>query len=459
MTRILQILCVVCLALSLGAGARAQSTTGSDWTRMSGMATDISINADGQSYVTVPAGAPWRWDKVEQRWRRMSGNFVRITAAEGNRPWAVDKEGVVFRYNGLWWEDKDTDVADVAADTNGNVYIVKTDGEIKKWYPLRNEWRPFKGPAGGPVKRIAVGPDGKPWTVLNDGRIRSFDGKSWADYPGRARDIALGGTDVVMIADAEGQVRTWNGSQKTWVVVPGVKDAISLGVTPEGKAWVVVPGGAIWTNGSIVSADAPQDAAAATVPQAAVSVAKVSAAKVDAPSEPVPTTPPAPVPSGATGGGETASVTGSSTTTAASDPATNTTKNKITFVNTLKSASTLAIGADGSVFALSVGGNVLRWSNKKKTFDSFPGTLVRIAVDKDGHPWGVSALGRIFRHDGARWRQIPNITAVDIAIGYDGTVIVANATGRLYKLNGAQTRFELIKGDGIAVAEIGRAHV
>ena len=452
MIRILQILCVVCVALSWGAGARAQATTGTDWTRMSGTAVDISINADGQAYVLAPDGTLWRWDKAEQRWRRMSGNFVRMTAAEGNRPWAINAEGVVFRYNGLWWENKDTDIVDVAADTNGNVYIAKADGQIKKWYPLRNEWRPFKGPEGGSVKRIAVGPDDKPWTVLNDGRIRSFDGKSWVDYPGRARDIALGGADVVMIADAEGQVRTWNGGQKRWIVVPGINQATALGVTPEGKAWVVVQGGAIWADGGIVSVDAQQGAAAATVPQAAVPVAKVSAAKVDAPSEPVPTTPTAPVPSGATGGGE-ASVTGSSTTTSdAGDPATITTKSKITFVNTLKSASILAIGTDGSVFALSAGGNVLRWSNAKKTFDSFPGTFVRIAVDKDGHPWGISALGRVFRHTGSQWKQIYNITAVDIAIGYDGTVIVANATGRLYKLNGAQTRFELIKGDGIAVA-------
>lgn len=452
MIRILQILCVVCVALSWGAGARAQATTGTDWTRMSGTAVDISINADGQAYVLAPDGTLWRWDKAEQRWRRMSGNFVRMTAAEGNRPWAINAEGVVFRYNGLWWENKDTDIVDVAANTNGNVYIAKADGQIKKWYPLRNEWRPFKGPEGGSVKRIAVGPDDKPWTVLNDGRIRSFDGKSWVDYPGRARDIALGGADVVMIADAEGQVRTWNGGQKRWIVVPGINQATALGVTPEGKAWVVVQGGAIWADGGIVSVDAQQGAAAATIPQAAVPVAKVSAAKVDAPSEPVPTTPTAPVPSGATGGGE-ASVTGSSTTTSdAGDPATITTKSKITFVNTLKSASILAIGTDGSVFALSAGGNVLRWSNAKKTFDSFPGTFVRIAVDKDGHPWGISALGRVFRHTGSQWKQIYNITAVDIAIGYDGTVIVANATGRLYKLNGAQTRFELIKGDGIAVA-------
>lgn len=454
--RILQMLCVVVLTVSWGEDVRAQATTGTNWTRMSGAAVDISINADGQAYVVAPDGTPWRWDKVEQRWRRMSGNFVRITAAEGNRPWTINKEGVVFRYNGLWWENKDTDVADVAADTNGNVYIAKTDGTIKKWYPLRNEWRPFIGPKGGPVKRIAVAPDGKLWTVLNDGRIRSFDGKSWVDYPGWARDIALGGTDVVMITDAAGLVRTWNGGQKKWIVVPGINQVIALGVTPEGKAWVIVQGGAIFADGVIIAESSPEEEGTAPNPKAKVPTANTFTANVATPSVPTPPIPTVTVPTVASAEGAATGVTGSSTTTAdAGSPATITTQNKIIFVNTFKSANNLAIGADGSVFALDVGGKVLRWSNRKKAFDSFPGTLVRIAVDKDGHPWGISALGRVFRHTGSRWKQIPNTTASDISIGYDGTVLTASAAGRLFELNDKQTAFTLIPGTGVTVVAAG----
>ena len=164
MVRGLRVLCLV-LALVGGGPALAQGARDGAWLRMPGTAADISINADGQAYVVSPGGTPWRWDKVEQRWRRMSGRFVRIAAAEGNRPWAVDADGVVFHYNGLWWEDKDKGVGDVAADTNGNVYIAKTNGEIKKWYPLSSEWRPFEGSA----KRIALDAVGQPWVVAADG--------------------------------------------------------------------------------------------------------------------------------------------------------------------------------------------------------------------------------------------------------------------------------------------------
>lgn len=450
MIRILQLLCVALMALSLSHGAMAQAPAGGTWTRMPGTAVDIAINADGQAYVTAPDGTPWRWDKVEQRWRRMSGKFVRITAAEGNRPWAINADGVVFRYNGLWWENKDTDVADVAADTNGNVYIAKASGEIKKWYPLRNEWRPVRGTA----KRIAVDGSGNPWAVLSDGRIRSFDGKTWTTLPGRAGDLALGGTDVMMIADERGQLRTWNGAQRRWDVIAGVNGVSAVGVTPEGKAWVVVQRGMILANGGIVSDAPPEDEDTATDPQATTPRAPVNTASVPTPKTPTATVPTVTTPEPVGAGGP--EVTGSSTTTAdAGDPATITTNDNITFVNTLKSAATLAIGADGSVFGLDSAGGVLRWSNIKKSFDTFPGSLVRIAVDKDGHPWGISALGRVFRHTGSQWKQISAATASDISIGYNGTVLSASAAGRLYKLNDAGTRFEMIPGNSVALVAAG----
>lgn len=445
--RILKILCVAAISFVLFYDVQAQDA---GWTRMPGLAADIAINTDGQAYVVAPDGTPWRWDKVEQRWRRMSGNFVRITAAEGNRPWALNADGVVYRYNGLWWEDKATDVVDVAADTKGNVYIAKTDGKIFKWYALRSEWRPFEGAA----KRLVVDTIGQPWAIGLDGVIRNFDGKAWQAYPGRARDIGLGGTDVVMIADMAGLLRSWDGKAKRWAVIEGVKDVIAVGVTPEGVPWVAVEGGAIWAAGGLVADEGTQEDSASD-PKPDVPQAPTSVANVESPSVPTPTTPSAPVPqatSMASKGDVEQGGTGGTPTNVAADPVTITTKEKITFINTLKSAATLAIGADGSVFALDSGGNVLRWSNTKKKFDTFPGTLVRIAVDKDGHPWGISALGRVFRHTGTQWKQIPNITAVDIAIGYDSTVIVANAAGRLYKLNSAQTRFESITGSGVAVA-------
>lgn len=484
MKRIFSGVCVRALALlaavvlcSVNAGAQERGTV--SWTKLPGTAVDLSINRDGQAYAAALDGTPWRWDALEQRWRRMSGKFVRITAAVGNRPWAVNADGVVLRYNGLWWENKDTGVADVAADALGNVYIAKVNGDIKKWNPLRSEWQPMDGTA----KRIALDSAGNPWVVTGDERVRSFDGKTWTTLPGRAVDIAVGGDDTVVIVDADGRVRTWSAPQRRWQVVGGVEGVLAVAAAPDGGPWAALREGAIMATTLLVAPEqikteegkakqiqAPTDhapvdsapvaaaasaqAAPVTAPAATATASTAPAAAAPAPVAQVVTAPPAASTVTTTGeaAAEPSAVAPATAAAASTDPVATPFKGNITFVNTLKSAASLAIGRDGSVFGLDAGGNVLRWSNARKRFESFPGTLVRIAVDPEGKPWGISALGRVFRHTGELWKQIPNATASDIAISSEGAVIITNAAGRLFKLNSAMTRFEPISGSGLLVA-------
>src|SRR6185369_2734036 len=73
------------------------------------------------------------------------------------------------------------------------------------------------------------------------------------------------------------------------------------------------------------------------------------------------------------------------------------------FVDTRGTAARLAIGPEGSVFAIATDGSLARWSNARGSFVAFPGSLVRIAVDSAGSPWGINQFGRIFRHTGTDW--------------------------------------------------------
>lgn len=474
---------VVCIALGVvqvTTQVSAQDSSKSKiWTRLPGTAVDIAINSQGQAYVVAPDGTPWRWDALEQRWRKMSGNFVRITAAEGNRPWAVNADGVVFRYNGLWWENKDTSVVDVAADALGNVYIAKTNGEIKKWNPLRSEWRPLAGVAN----RIALDMAGNPWAVARDGSIRAFDGKAWIAMPGRALDIAIGGDDTKVIADLDGRVRTWNIAQRRWQLVTGVDGVTAVAAAPDGGPWAVIGGDAIMATTLLVAPEqikteegrakevkAPEAHAAVAAAPLAIAPAMQADSVVPAPlaapvesvqpvaappqtKAPPVTAPAAPTP--ASGNAATAANSVAPTTGGVSgtvDVASVTTKDDITFIDTQKTAEEVAIGKDGSVFGLDAGGNVLRWSNARRRFESFPGRLARLAVDPEGNPWGISALGRVFHHTGTQWKQIPNATGSDIAIGADGTVMITDASSVLYKLNQAMTRFERVSGSGLLIA-------
>ncbi|WP_417625312.1 hypothetical protein [Paremcibacter congregatus] len=476
--------CLVIFCIALGAALLlkdvwAQNTptpSSVNWTRLPGTAVDITINGQGQAYIVAPNGTPWRWDALEQRWRKMSGDFVRISAAEGNRPWAINADRVVFRYNGLWWESKDTEVADVAADALGNVYIAKVTGEIKKWNPLRSEWRTLEGQA----YRIALDMAGNPWALTRDGNVRTFDGKNWTAVPGRATDIAVGGNDTVVIADAEGRIRVWNSLQRSWQVIAGVDSVTAAAAAPDGGPWAVLTDGSIMATTLLVTPEqikteqgrapearapkvvAPVDTAPVAV-ASGISAEPLSTTTTVAPSpqvapvaapvqiaRPLSAAPASPETSAGQNGAKT--VAPGTENTATFDPVAVTTDENITFVNTQKSASTLAIGRDGSVFGLDVAGNILRWSNTRKRFESFPGTLIRIAVDPQGNPWGISTLGRVFRHTGNLWKQIPNATGSDIAIGADGSVVIADADGNLSKLNDTMTRFDRIPGQGLLVA-------
>lgn len=440
--------------------AMAQDGDSGSWVQLPGAAVDISINQDGQAYSVTLDGGTWRWDMAEQRWRQMSGDFARISAAIGNRPWAINSRGELSQYNGLWWEPREVDVLDVAADTEGNVFIAKINGDIWKWYALRNEWQPVAGTA----KRLAIGKDGMPWAVTDTAKVRAYDGDVWRTYPGRARDIAFGATDVVAMADDVGLVRIWLAARKRWEIVEGVKDIVSLAVTPQGNIWAVRNDGLIFANGGLTIDDTSDEATdlSATAPRpkeakppvniATDAVAEIATAPVDiAPSAVAPgVVVPGSSNTEATSSGGSAS--GNNTFT---DPLTVTTTDPIVFVNTLKSAASLAIGGDGSVFALDGAGGVLRWSNRRNEFESFPGELVRITVDPEGNPWGISALGRVFRHTGTRWKQIVGATGSDISAGYDGTVLLTNAQGRIFRLNDAQTRFEMVSGTSASLIATG----
>lgn len=436
------------------------------WTAMPGRAIDIAINIEGQAYVMAPDGTPWRWDRVEQRWRRMSGSFVRIAAAEGNRPWAINADGEVYRYNGLWWESRETGVQDVAANAAGDVVIAMADGSIFEWYALRSEWRPLDGVA----RRLALGSDGAIWAIRPDGGLGVRRNGRWRALPGRALDIAAGPAGVGLIVDAERRIRRWDPNARRWVVHSGTGGAVAVAATPDGNPWAVLSNGRIVAT-SLLGPPAgveEDDQDTASIPTPTIPTAPSAQASPAEASNPTPPAAVAPVAQASTPEATQVAAApagppqvqadqpgadqGEARRDLAPAPETVTHTGPLTFVDTREAANRLAIGADGSVFGLTVAGDVLRWSNTRREFLPFPGILIRIAVDPDGHPWGLSALGRVFRHDGSRWRQVLNAAGSDLAIGGDGTVVLADSSGVLYRLTETGSRFARIAGKGVLVA-------
>lgn len=446
------------------------------WTTLPGNVLDIAINDAARAYAVSRTGEALRWRATDQRWSKMSGSFVRITGAEGNRPWGVTDKGIVMRFNGLWWEPKGRDVVDVAGDAVGNVLTAGADGRIQRWEPLSRSWRAMTGRA----KRIALDDRGNPWVITPDNLIYRYSDDQWQRLPGSARDIAVAADGTALIADAEGGVRVWRADTALWEPVPGITDVVAIAATPNGGAWAVRADGGVQATVLISTEDVPvevpdeaqqteapqaqaspivapaivaptmqADTATAPVSQAATSLAP----QAEAPSADAAST------AASDAGGQSAAQSTASRSVSPSgggggsgDPAARTTAEEFTFTDTRNTAARVEIGKDGSVFALITGGSIRRWSNERRRLEDFPGQLTRLAVDSAGNPWGVTGLGRVFRHDGQTWRQVIGATASDIAIGADGSVVTADANSNLARYNPATGRFERISGRGVQVA-------
>lgn len=388
------------------------------WAVLSGSAVDLAVDAGGDAFAVSADGLLWRWRHESVDWGRMSGALSRVAAGSGGKPWGLAPDGTVMRYNGLWWEGLEKRGQDIALDLANNAYVVLRDGALARYNSLRGDWESLPGSGR---RRIAATPDGLPWTVGEDGAIARWDGRQWQPLPGKARDIGIGADGAVFVVGEDGRLMRWEGG--AWNPVGGPPELAVVAVAPGGMPWVANERGAIFAY--VLPAPPP-------------------AAKREAPS----VVPPTVVSK------QTARRAGQRAATAAAviaSPARRTDPAAIEFQDTRATGATLAIGLDGSVFALAGDGQLYRWSNGQRRLLAFPGQFVKIAIDPAGNPWGINLFGRIFRHDGADWRQARG-TASDISIAANGTVLVADANGVLWRYDAPTNGFLRIDGSAVFVA-------
>jgi len=397
-----------------------------EWTKVRGSAQDIDISANGEVFVVGEDNIVWRWRREGSGWSRRSGNIQRIAVDSKGSHWGVTEDGRIYRMSGLWWRQVDGLAQDIAIGGDGTIIKINQDDTLSRWDKFSGRWKPIPGSG----KRIAVDPKGNPWVVKSDGTLARYDGREWHVLPGQAIDIAVGSEGIAFIIDADG-IRQWDKKEGVWLDVPDTTGGIAISVGMGDKPWYVDTTGAIYASSLFPIDDEETDTA--EVDSGTFIEPETKAADAE----------------------EILAIRRSNS--AVNDPATITSDEPIVFEKVKGTAIDLAIGAEGSVFALQSDSVLSRWSNERSRFQNFPGTLIRIAVGPDGFPLGINTNRDIFRHDGKDWKNIKG-KAEDIAVGADGTVIISDAEEKLYKLNSTMTRFELIsgkKGDKIAVAPDG----
>jgi len=387
-----------------------------NWQRVNGSARQLAISPGGAILALGREGEVWQW-KGRNNWGRLPGSFSRVALDKDNTPWGIAADGRIMRYQGSYWTALPGAARDIAGGADGSVWIVQADGQPARWVARERAW--LSQPAPESLRRLAIGPDGKPWAIKESGAVARFDGKQWESLPEvEAADIAIGPEGSMFVAGADKQLRRWDAAGKRWERLNG--EAATVAVGPRGKPWIATEEARIFASAFF---DDLPDSQVNTV-SVAMANAAVNAAKV--------------------GLGGTATASGSSvvgvpgTGTGApkgrvSDP--------LEYRKVAGTARDIAIGAEGSVFVVTYDGGLARWSNTRNAFLAFPGQFSRIAVAPDGKPWGITTKGEVFRHDGSDWKLVRHIAAQDIAIGFDGTVIVADTQRYLQKYAPAADAF------------------
>ncbi len=232
------------------------------WQLLPGGATDIGVGPDGSVWAIGGAGVPHYWESfsppnpVPGDWPVAPPNDLqgvyRVGVGPEGLPWVVTLTGQIWRrcgtaFPGTEWELLPGAATDIAVGAQGSVWTIGGSGVPHYWEsfappdPTPGDW-PVAPPNNlSGATRVAVGPDGLPWVVLNDNSIMrrtggSFPGTAWEAFPGSAFDIGVGADFTVWIAGTDNIAYGWDWDDAQWIPQPGVNlDSISVG--PDGQAW------------------------------------------------------------------------------------------------------------------------------------------------------------------------------------------------------------------------------
>lgn len=388
-----------------------------NWQRTNGNAKQLAISAKGAVLALGQNGEIWYW-KGNNIWGVLPGALEYVTIDTAGVAWGLDVQGKIVRYQGSYWEELPGKARLIKAGPDGSIWIVSQDNQLMKWNVRDNTWIPSALSLTPTVKRLAISADGKPWILENDGTVQRYDEKTWKTLPKiAARDLDIGPEGTAFVVDDQKKLWRFDANVKHWEELNGESTHVAVG--PSGTPWVTRE------NGEILAASFFDE-----LPESKVNT--VSAAMANAEKFNQDQTAPSSSGEPASGGGKFA---------LGSNP-----NEGLDFQKLVGTPRELAIGAEGSVFGINFDGSILRWNNGRNTFLGFPGQFNHIAVSPKGHPWGVTVKGEVFRHDGIEWRMVNNITASDIAIGYNGTVMVIGPLNILYKYNEGVQRFDPLSG-------------
>ncbi|MFC1744725.1 tectonin domain-containing protein [Candidatus Riflebacteria bacterium] len=206
------------------------------WEKLEGTGLDIGVGSKGAAWYMGLDHVPYHWSGGA--WQKHSGNFDRIDVDPAGRPWAVNKQGQIFRLNkdGKWKKllGSATDIG-CGGPGNGVTCVIGKDakaGGYGIWRWTGSRLLNIPGAAG---IRIDVDQKGNPWVITNTNLIYAYDGKTWHLLPGKGKDISIGPGGNAWLLGINNIVYKWMG--KDWEQSTGT--GFSISVDNRGLPWII----------------------------------------------------------------------------------------------------------------------------------------------------------------------------------------------------------------------------
>ena len=214
------------------------------WEKLPGQAHEIAAGANGSVWCLGMAESPngnsiHRWNT--QAWDQIEGAAAKIAAATDGHVWTIDRHNRIFTNSDSGCTERPGLAREISVGNNGDVWCISAadvapgGGSIHFWNG--SDWDHVEGAA----VKIAADTNGQTWIVNSAGQIFRRSGEGWELLPGLASEIAIGAeADVCclsqgLLSDGGHSIHRWNGTD--WDHIPGSATRIAVG--PAGTVYVV----------------------------------------------------------------------------------------------------------------------------------------------------------------------------------------------------------------------------
>jgi hypothetical protein len=220
-----------------------------DWSDQSHIAGDIGVGHENTRWISeggrvYRANGPGSWEDMGLDGAR------NLDVDPQGMAWVAMEDRSIKVWNGSGWQDIQTGGAldiGVGADGSGSVWIIGANpiGSVWLYNPsVDGHW--INAQLQG-ATRVDVGTNGQPYVVKSDGTIWHYIGTrdgshiEWVEVVRslRAKDIGVGGPSLWAVGQ-DNSVHRWSAETNDWQRTNG--QAYEISVDQYGNAWVVEAG-------------------------------------------------------------------------------------------------------------------------------------------------------------------------------------------------------------------------